>query len=129
MSTRGTCAATLATLVLVAGAASATSDSRYSSLNFSTPSRNILCWAVEPARVRGGLECAVLSTFGGPQGFPKAGYLPVRGRAVIRRSTNSGDIEDARKHPVPYGSVWRRGFLRCTSRTTGLTCVSSYSRA
>ena len=107
--------------------AGSTTGSRSASLNFSTPSRNILCWAIEPAKPAGDVECVVLSTFGGPQDYPKSGYLPVRGRAVIRRSTNAGDIADARKHPVPYGGVWRRGFLRCISRRSGLTCMSTYA--
>ena|SRR5438105_1776792 len=98
----------------------------YTALNFSTPSRNIVCWASAPASPSGDLVCVVLSSFGGAQDFPEGGYLPVRGRAAIRRESNAGDIEDSLRHTVPYGRVWRRGFLRCTSRRTGLTCVSSY---
>jgi hypothetical protein len=95
---------------------------------FSTPSRNIICEAGYPnSRSKGFVDCDVLSTFGGPEGYPKAGFLPVRGKAYIFRASNAGNPKDSMRHPIPYGQSWHHGYLTCRSRSTGLTCVSSLS--
>jgi hypothetical protein len=95
--------------------------------NFATPSKNIVCTAALAGSTRGSVMCIVLSTAGGKYGYPKAWYLPVRGAASAFRQDNSPDLHDAYRHVLPYGTSWHRGYLTCASRSTGLTCVSTYT--
>lgn len=97
--------------------------------NFATPSKNIFCAADHPTSASGFLMCFVLSTAGGPYGYPKVWYLPVHGHASAFRQDNSSDWRDAYRHILPYGTSWHRGYFACNSARLGLSCVSSFGPA
>jgi hypothetical protein len=114
----------------VFGGASATSAASDPVYNFSDASKAIVCQAYGVGIKRtlinrgGGVECDDLSTFGGPQDYPRSALVPVIGKAFLYRSDNAGDPIDAQRNPIAAGHVWQRGYLRCTSRTGSMTCVS-----
>jgi hypothetical protein len=101
--------------------------------NFSDGSRDIVCQSVGPGDKRtlhnrgGFVECDDLSTFGGPQDYPKAGLVPVVGKAFVFRSSNAADPIDSRRHPIAAGHAWHQGYLRCTSQKASMRCMSLLS--
>jgi uncharacterized protein DUF6636 len=89
---------------------------------FRTPSKNIGCvYSTGPAYLR----CDVLSGLKPePRGKCELDWtgleLAPTGRA---RPTCAGDTAYDNRSPIlGYGKTWKRGGLRCVSRTTGLTC-------
>jgi hypothetical protein len=79
----------------------------------------------EPARPAvGGLTCVVIST-GSSTKNPYAWRLDVTHRVTVFR-TNQG-VNGTPERTLAYGTTFRRGYFRCTSRMSGLTCASTYS--
>ncbi|HEX6388748.1 MAG TPA: hypothetical protein VFZ89_04870 [Solirubrobacteraceae bacterium] len=84
-----------------------------------SPSKQISCHAVIPV-AGGGIECSAAY-------LPDIGeldtYLALRrhGKSILsERGDYSGYTTP--RHTLRYGDVWKRPGIRCTMRTSGLTC-------
>jgi hypothetical protein len=102
---------------IVLGLLTGTADASYRVTQFQTPSHRILCGYVRGGGEHPLIRCDLLFL------NDRAAFLTASGKAVIQRVTDA--IADPRTAKViPYGHSRRLGSFRCTSRTTGLTCVS-----
>jgi hypothetical protein len=85
--------------------------------NVRSPSKQISCWAVKEGT---GIECSAPYL---PDIGPLDTYLALRphGRAKL---SERGDFSGyfAPFHTLQYGDTWKRPGVRCTMKTTGLTC-------
>ena len=105
-----------AMLIVLAGPTTATAKRT----EFQMPSRNIVCVYSSSGQPGAFIRCDVLSL--NDVGFT----LERRKRAKrIRITDTAGDTTKARV--LAYGTSRRFGPFRCTSRRTGLTCMSRTS--
>ena len=108
-----------ATVLAGAGAATA------SIATFKTPSGNIGClYDSSPAYLRCDIGSGLRPVPARPKGCELDwGFSLNMGRTGRARVTCAGDTAlDPRAKVLRYGTSWRRGPFRCTSRTAGLTC-------
>jgi hypothetical protein len=114
----------LVAATLWAGAGGA--DARSSAfVSFRTPSKNIYClYDSSSAQLR----CDIQSGLHPVPPRPRTCHFDWGGSVNMRRSgpAHVGCVSDSVHMPnarvLRYGTTWRRGGFRCTSRTTGLTC-------
>jgi len=123
-------AAAVSALVAVGSSSLAGTASTSHVVHFHTPSGNIACnaWNGQLRHGNGvpsgeSIECWVVSTAGGPYGFPYAWHLQSRGGVTKSRPSDGPTPGGA----LPYGTTWQRRDLRCTSKSTGLKCWSTSS--
>jgi hypothetical protein len=96
-------------------------------LFFRTPSHNVAC-VRGTARGNVYLRCDILSGLRPRVARPRGcrldwgfGYtMSAAGRAVVTCAGDSTNEPGARV--IPYGTTWRLGPFRCTSRRVGLRC-------
>jgi hypothetical protein len=101
---------------------------------FKTPSANIVCqYGSGDPQFPPSMECAIKSGLKPPPKRKKcdAGdytdsmvFMELTGHAnYLRCAGDPGPlVGEAKAKVLAYGKTWRRGDMRCTSRTSGLTC-------
>ena len=97
---------------------------------FSDASRDIVCEAIAPGvknatdpRLDGLVNCQDFARFGARR-YPVSALLPMHGKASIGYDSNAFDFTTARRHSLPSGYVWRRGYFKCISAPTSMRCNS-----
>jgi hypothetical protein len=108
-----TLAAVFISIAVVMPGSGHTREARHS-VQFETPSRNIRCLANDHT---GWLRCWVMSA-------SKSFELKTAGPA---KRLGSSDAPQVRVRVLAYGTSWQGGAFRCSSRSTGLTCLSAVS--
>jgi len=110
-------AAAAAALTTLAGGAVAAQARTVSHPNIVSPSKQISCYAVQDSQR---IECMApyLKRFG--EGDPYLALSP-RGRAVEGARGDFPGFSTPRR-TLRYGDTWKRPGIRCTMRSSGLTC-------